>query len=127
MTTVDPGPDTKPPEGLADAKATAASLASSQHRRPSLGLLIGQPLFVAVVLGAWAIWRSQAELDSIEKRQLDWGLLGRLTLEHLKLTVVATVIVLAIAVPLGIALTRRGCGGPPRSWSRSRTPVRPRR
>ncbi|TDD57479.1 ABC transporter permease [Kribbella antibiotica] len=105
MTTVDRGPDTSR-ENVADAKAAAAGLASSRKRRPGWRLLLGQPLFVAVVVIAWAIWRSQADLDSIEKRQLDWTLLGRLTLEHLKLTVVATVIVLAIAVPLGIALTR---------------------
>jgi osmoprotectant transport system permease protein len=111
MTTIDPGPgklaDT-PEANVADAKATAAGLASATPRRPSWGMLLGQPLFVAVVLVAWAVWRSAAELDSIEQRQLDWSLLGRLTAEHLQLTVVATLIVLVIAVPLGIALTRPG-------------------
>jgi osmoprotectant transport system permease protein len=71
-------------------------------------MLLGQPLFVSAVLVAWAVWRSGAELDSIEQRQLDWSLIGRLTAEHLQLTVVATLIVLVIAVPLGIALTRPG-------------------
>jgi osmoprotectant transport system permease protein len=107
VTAVDPGPDVRPKENLADAKATAAGLASSRARRPSWGLLIGQPLFVAIVVAGWAIWRSQAELDSIEQRQLDWKLIGRLVLEHLQLTLVATVIVLVVAVPLGILLTRR--------------------
>ena len=106
MTAVDPGPDTRRPENLADAKATAAGLAEGRRRRPSWGLLIGQPLFVAVVIAGWAVWRSQAALDSIEQRQLEWSLLGRLTVEHLELTAVATIIVLAVAVPLGIALTR---------------------
>lgn len=110
MTALDPGPDTRtePTQNLADAKATAASLASARRRRPSWGLLIGQPLFVAVVVGGWAIWRNTAELDSIEQRQLQWAEIGRLTLQHLWLTLVATVIVLVIAVPLGIALTRKG-------------------
>ncbi|GAA0606461.1 ABC transporter permease [Kribbella sandramycini] len=110
MTALDPGPDTQPAGGknLADAKGAAAALATSRRRRPSWGVLLGQPLFVAVVIGAWAVWRSNAELDAIEQRQLEWGLLGRLTVQHLQLTVVATVIVLAIAVPLGIALTRPG-------------------
>lgn len=111
MTTIDPDPgklaDT-PQANVADAKATAAGLASAAPRRPSWGMLLGQPLFVAVVLVAWAVWRSRAELDSIEQRQLDWSLIGRLTVEHLQLTVVATLIVLVIAVPLGIALTRPG-------------------
>ncbi|WP_328998688.1 ABC transporter permease [Kribbella sp. NBC_00709] len=98
--------DLQPKENLADAKAAAAGLAATRARRPSWGLLIGQPLFVAIVVAVWAIWRSQAELDSIEQRQLEWSLVGRLTLQHLELTVVATVIVLLIAVPLGIALTR---------------------
>jgi osmoprotectant transport system permease protein len=107
VTALDPGPDLQPSkENLADAKATAAGLATSRARRPSWGTLIGQPLFVAIVVGVWAIWRSQAELDSIEQRQLEWKLVGQLTIEHLKLTAVATIIVLLIAVPLGIMLTR---------------------
>jgi len=109
VTALEPAPDTAAKErNLADAKAAAAGLASSGRRRPGWGLLLGQPLFVAVVIAGWAIWRSSAELDSIEQRQLQWGLIGRLTLEHLQLTAVATVIVLAVAVPLGIALTRPG-------------------
>lgn len=110
MTALDPGPDTRtePAQNLADAKATAASLAAARRRRPSWGLLIGQPLFVAVVVGGWAIWRNTAELDSIEQRQLQWAEIGRLTVQHLWLTLVATVIVLVVAVPLGIALTRKG-------------------
>ncbi|MDX3000118.1 ABC transporter permease [Kribbella solani] len=106
MTVIDPGPDTSTKENLADAKATAAGLASNRARRPSWGLLIGQPLFVAIVVGLWAIWRSRAELDSIEQRQLDWKLVGQLTVQHLELTAVATIIVLVVAVPLGILLTR---------------------
>ncbi len=106
MTVVDPGTSAEERRNLADVKAAAAGLASERRRRPSWGLLLGQPVFVAVVLAAWVIWRSQAELDSIEQRQLAWSVVGNLTLEHLELTIVATVIVLLIAVPLGIALTR---------------------
>lgn len=68
--------------------------------------LWGLPIAVLVVLAGWLIWRATADLDSIEERQLAWSTLGRLTVQHIQLTVVATVIVILIAVPLGIALTR---------------------
>jgi len=53
------------------------------------------------------LWRLNASLTETEARQLGWTALWRSTREHLLLTVTAAVIVLVIAVPLGIALTRR--------------------
>lgn len=76
--------------------------------REQLGLLIGLPIAVVVILAGWVIWRSTADLGAIELRQLAWGTIGRLTLEHLGITAVGTLVVLVTAVPLGIALTRPG-------------------
>ncbi len=53
------------------------------------------------------LWRANVSLTETEARQLGWTALWRSTREHLLLTVTAAVIVLVIAVPLGIALTRR--------------------
>jgi len=80
-------------------------------RRRRLGgeqlvLLVTIPLLVAVVLAAWVLWRLAADLDSIEARQLAWGTLLQLTWEHIVITAVATVCVLVIAIPLGVAVTR---------------------
>jgi osmoprotectant transport system permease protein len=65
-----------------------------------------QPVLIALALGAWAIWRANASLTAVQERTLGWSAIRSSALDHLKLTFVATVIVLAIAIPLGIALTR---------------------
>jgi len=67
--------------------------------REQLLLLAGIPALVLVVLGAWVAWRLTADLDDIE---------ARLTWQHVRLTLVSTVLVLLLAIPLGIMLTRRG-------------------
>jgi len=74
--------------------------------REQLLLLTGIPLLVATTLGAWIWWRVTADLDDIERRQLAWGTLGTLTWEHVKISLVATVLVLVTAIPLGVLLTR---------------------
>lgn len=74
--------------------------------RESRLLLLVLPVVVALVFGAWLWWRATADLDSIEARQLEAGLIMRLIWQHIKVTLVSTVLVLAIAIPLGIALTR---------------------
>lgn len=75
-------------------------------RRTRAGMLLVLPAFVAVIGLGWLAWRLTAKLDAIEQRQLNWGLLGSLFVQHLQLTLVATIVVLAVALPLGIALTR---------------------
>jgi len=65
-----------------------------------------QPVLIAIALGAWAIWRANASLTDVQERTLGWSAIRSSALSHLKLTFVATLIVLAIAIPLGIALTR---------------------
>jgi osmoprotectant transport system permease protein len=64
------------------------------------------PVVVAVVFGAWLYWRATADLDSIEARQLEAGLIWQLIWEHVKVTLVSAAVVVLTAVPLGIALTR---------------------
>ncbi len=68
--------------------------------------LLVQPLAILLALAAWATWRATADLDSIEARQLAWGEVGNLAVQHVRLTAVAAIAVVVIAVPLGIALTR---------------------
>ncbi len=76
--------------------------------REQAGLLFGLPVFVAIVFGGWLIWRFTTDLDSIEARQLAWDTVGRLTWEHIVLTVICTVVVVCTAIPIGVALTRPG-------------------
>lgn len=74
--------------------------------RADLPMLLGLPIVCAVALVAWAVWRQTADLDDIEARALDWGTIGAMTWDHLKLTVVASLAVVVTAIPAGIALTR---------------------
>jgi ABC-type proline/glycine betaine transport system permease subunit len=68
---------------------------------------LGTPAFLAVVLLALYLWVSGQQLDSIERRTLNAGYLRDRILEHLKLTGLATLLVVLIAIPLGILLSRR--------------------
>ncbi|MEX5296175.1 ABC transporter permease [Kocuria sp. CPCC 205268] len=70
------------------------------------GLLL-QPLIILAALGLLVLWLSTADLTETEAVTLSPGSLWGYTVEHLQLTVVATVVVLLIAIPVGILLTRR--------------------
>jgi osmoprotectant transport system permease protein len=69
--------------------------------------LLTQPVLIALGLAGFLVWRATAELSATESRQLGAEALGRSALEHLYLTSAAALLVLVIALPLGIALTRR--------------------
>jgi osmoprotectant transport system permease protein len=73
---------------------------------PTRRRLMVQPVAILLVLGAWTLWRGTTSLDSIEARQLAWTEIGHLAVQHLELTVVATLAVLVVAIPVGILLTR---------------------
>jgi ABC-type proline/glycine betaine transport system permease subunit len=68
---------------------------------------LGTPAFLALVLLALYLWVSGQQLDSIEARTLNAGYLRDRVTEHLKLTGLATLLVVVIAIPLGILLSRR--------------------
>nr|WP_233556041.1 ABC transporter permease [Galactobacter caseinivorans] len=59
-----------------------------------------------VLIVALFIWMSVAPLTTVERTTLAPDALWGMTLQHLSLTAVAAIIVLIIAVPLGILLTR---------------------
>ncbi|MDT0201683.1 ABC transporter permease [Nocardioides sp. AE5] len=87
-----------PPEGKRGARVIT---------REMVIMLTVPPVLVAIVFGAFVWWRQTAELDSVEANQLRWSELRTLMWEHVQLTVVAAIIVVLVAVPLGIMLTRR--------------------
>ena len=70
-------------------------------------LVFGTPILILVVFGAWFIWRTTTTLTDVEMRQLAWSVIGRRTLEHLRIVVISAIIVLAVGLPLGIVLTRQ--------------------
>ncbi|MFC5722781.1 ABC transporter permease [Streptomyces gamaensis] len=65
------------------------------------------PAVLAVVLLTTWLWFRGAHLDSIARNTLAGGNVWLRLRQHIVLTVVSTVLVLLIALPLGILLTRR--------------------
>jgi osmoprotectant transport system permease protein len=90
-------------ETLGSAFPTVARRRSARRR---ILRHLGTPVFVAGVLLVLYLWVSSRTLDSIEKRTLNAVYLRDRTVEHLKLAVLATVLVIVIAIPLGILLSR---------------------
>ena len=68
-----------------------------------------QPVVVVLVLVGYVIWHTGADFpaNSVEGRSLSWGNIVNLTGEHGLLSVVATIIVLVVAIPMGVVLTRK--------------------
>ncbi len=64
------------------------------------------PALVAAGSGALAWWLSSLKLDAIERQTINEPYLLRHIEQHLELTVLSTAAVIAVAVPLGVLLTR---------------------
>jgi osmoprotectant transport system ATP-binding protein len=80
---------------------------SRPPRRRRIGLLVRPVLIALALLALYLLVRAQP-IDSIEQRYLNAGeIFGELG-AHLRLTLISTVCTLAIALPLGILLTRPG-------------------
>ena len=90
------------------APAPAGGLVPPPRRRAIPGWIgeLVMPVFLALVTLALYLWVQAQELDSIEARSLNSERIRELLVEHVLLTVYATVLIIAIAVPLGVALTR---------------------
>lgn len=65
------------------------------------------PLLCIAVIGAEQAYLGSQNLDFIERRTLDAGRMISHTIDHVKISAVITVLVMAIAVPLGILVTRQ--------------------
>ena len=68
--------------------------------------LLVQPLAVLLVLAGFVVWLRTADLTAGERTTLNPSDLLAYTGEHLALTFVSAVIVLVVALPLGVLLTR---------------------
>lgn len=64
------------------------------------------PVFLALVCLGLYLYVNSQEIDSIEGRSLNAGRLSEAVWEHVQLTAVSTVLVIMIAIPLGVLLTR---------------------
>ncbi len=68
--------------------------------------LVATPVIVVVGLALVLFYTGNRQLDSVEKRALDSYYLWAKFVEHIWLAAASTVLVIAIALPLGIALSR---------------------
>lgn len=67
---------------------------------------LARPLALAVLCVLTAVWIDARELDSIERRVLTVSNLWAAVLQHIQLSLVAFGVVLVLAVPVGILVTR---------------------
>ncbi|WP_329521801.1 ABC transporter permease [Spirillospora sp. NBC_01491] len=74
-----------------------------------------QPLAIIAIGGLWMLYVENSDLDSIAARVLAPDYVAQKTWEHIELAVVSTLLVLVIAIPLGVLLSR--------SWARPATPL----
>jgi osmoprotectant transport system permease protein len=80
---------------------------SLQRERVSRRRMVVQPLAVLAVVAATLVYVQTADLTATERGLLNLRSLADLTWQHVQLTFVTTVIVVLVAVPAGILLTRR--------------------
>jgi osmoprotectant transport system permease protein len=76
--------------------------------RPSVVRWIGQPLLCVVAVAASLVYVHTANVSETEKRSLDIPIILTALRQHLAISLTATIITVALAVPLGILLTRGG-------------------
>ncbi|MEV6362497.1 ABC transporter permease [Nocardia asteroides] len=65
-----------------------------------------EPIIIVVIGVGYVAWYRSTTFTTTEQASLGWDNLRTTILEHIRLTVVATAIVVLVAIPLGIALTR---------------------
>jgi osmoprotectant transport system permease protein len=82
-----------------------AEKAGYERRRSLAGYLV-TPAVLAAALIAIALYVGSRPLDSIEERRVNLPFITQAVVQHITLTVVSTAIVLLIAVPVGVLLTR---------------------
>jgi len=89
-----PGPRPTPP-------------APGRPTRRILGLLATPALLALVCAALWAYLHGQ-NLDAIERRSINREVITQRLIEHIELVALSTALVIAIAIPLGVLLTRPG-------------------
>jgi osmoprotectant transport system permease protein len=85
---------------------TADELVAELGGTSPLWRWLGTPLALGAVCVGLFLYVRGRELDRIEQVSLEGAFIREKIVEHLQLTMVSTLLVIAIAVPLGILLTR---------------------
>lgn len=96
---------TAAPDARTEVEAPAPTRGRRIDRETWLMITV-PPLLVLLIFGGYVLWRQTAELTPVEASQLRWSTTLDLLWQHTKLTAVSSLLVVVIAVPLGILLTR---------------------
>ncbi|MEU6921865.1 ABC transporter permease [Streptomyces sp. NPDC046631] len=110
-----PSSDKDRPPGEHDVKGHAFRDEEEEPAPPPAGpprrftwrKLVVMPVVLALVLVITYLWITNVHLDSIARNSLTGGNVRLRWWQHVRLTAISTFWVLIIAIPLGIALTRR--------------------
>ncbi|MDQ3734534.1 MAG: ABC transporter permease [Actinomycetota bacterium] len=96
-------------EASPPAPADAALIMTPERpgRQIPLGLFV-TPIIVLGICYLTYLYVTRGELQAVERGSLAGDQLVRLTGQHLRVSLISTLIVLATAIPLGVLLTRRG-------------------
>lgn len=100
-------PTDETPLAVTATPAPAPDREPPARPRRRLGLLVRPALIALALLALFLLVRAQP-IDSIEQRYLNAGEIFTELGAHLRLTLISTVCTLAIALPLGVLLTRPG-------------------
>ena len=100
------------PEASVDPVATGSANASRPRDRSNSWLgFVGRQSIIPIICGIVLLllyWYIQSKtLDSIEQRTVNAPYIKARLIEHIKLAALASVLIVLIAVPLGIMLTRK--------------------
>lgn len=98
--------DTRPADDLSAGSLVAGGTDVFRGRRASAMGYLGLPIVLAAVSVGVYVWATAQGLDSIERRGLELEGIVDAFVEHLRLSFVSTFLVILIAVPLGVLLTR---------------------
>ncbi|MFF5568990.1 ABC transporter permease [Streptomyces sp. NPDC012623] len=100
-------PDAKTPPLWEEEKEPTQPPAAPKHRITWRKLVTVPAVVLVILLLTW-LYISNVQLDSIARNSLGGGNVPLRLRQHIQLTAISTFWVLIIALPLGIALTRRG-------------------
>ncbi len=92
--------------GAQTLAAVAPGVDTQRRRRTLAGYLFLPLLLVAALIALLLAVKSAHPLSSVEQSRLELSAVLTDTWQHIKITVVSTLLVLIIAIPLGILLTR---------------------
>ncbi|MCC3768648.1 ABC transporter permease [Streptomyces sp. UNOC14_S4] len=94
------------PEEPGEPTPAVAPAAAAGHRVGPAKLTVLPSFLLLLLLGTW-LWFRGAHLDAIAHNAIADGNVWLRLRQHVVLTVLSTVLVLVIAIPLGVLLTRR--------------------